>query len=239
MMGPDHERADMTTPSSGALPAERATTDLPLTAAMAASITAHGGASWRAAQLIGGALLAGGLVLGLFNLVAVPLGLAVRATFFLIGCLPCAALAAGILLVGRRYRRDAARDVAAGACVVEIGPVHVARTRTAAGILTRTHVHALFQPYPGIVTVVNGDVPAGVYPRAGVAYSRYGHYVFELADAYGHTLYRAPGLSASPRVLPFPLPAPGVTLGGYVSAPSTGPTPGFSAGRQPETERSC
>jgi hypothetical protein len=161
---------------------------------MRACLLGHGEASWRAARLIGAALLTGGLLVGLFNLLIVMGSPDIRVFLFLIGFIPLAAIGGAVLLVGRRYRRDAARDVAAGSYVTEVGPVHVARTLTAAGILTRGHVHALFQPYPGIVTIVNGDVPAGVYPNATVAYSRYGHYVFTLADVAGRTLYRAPGL---------------------------------------------
>jgi hypothetical protein len=164
---------------------------------MRACLLDHGEANWRAARLIGGALLVGGLLLGLFNVLVVLGSPSERAFLFLLGFIPLAAVGGAVLLVGRRYRRDATRDAAAGSYVTEVGPVHVARTLTAAGILTRGHVHALFQPYPGIVTIVNGDVPAGVYPNATVAYSRYGHYVFTLADAYGRTLYRAPGLPAA------------------------------------------
>ena len=204
-MSAEHERPEMPGPSGrasmraggpNAAGAETAAgSPMPLTDAMAATLTAHGEASWRAARLIGGSLLAGGVLLGLFNVITVLATPTTRAVLFLFGFAPCAAIAAVVLLTGRHYRRDALRDTAAATYLTEVGPVHVARTRTAAGILTRGHTHALFQPYPGIVTIVNGSVPSGVYPNATVAYSRHGHFVFTLTDGSGRALYRAPGLS--------------------------------------------
>ncbi len=205
MLGMQRERAEIPG-SSSQVPEARgaAAAEHPLSPEMAASLTSHGAASWRAARLIGGALLAGGLLLGLFNVLAVVTAPPVRAVLFLIGFVPCAVIGLAVLLRGRRYQREAARDVAAGAYITEVGPVHVARTRTAAGILTRGHVHALFQPYPGIVTIVNGSVPAGVYPDATVAYSRHGHFVFTLTDARGRVLYHAPSPGLSPDQRPGP-----------------------------------
>lgn len=203
-MSAEHERVEMPdtfggTPlgNDGAGAETVAGSPRPLTDAMTASLAAHGEASWRASRLIGMSLLAGGVLLGLVNIVTVLATPPTRAVLFLFGFIPCAAIAAIVLLTGRRYRRDALRDTAAGTYLTEVGPVHVARTRTAAGILTRGHTHALFQPYPGIVTIVNGSVPAGVYPNVSVTYSRYGHFVFSLTDSSGRALYRAPGLSVA------------------------------------------
>jgi hypothetical protein len=200
-MSAERERAEIQDVSGRApLPAGGAAeatagSPLPLTPAMAASLTAHGEASWRAAQVISGSLLAGGVLVGLLNVVTVLGTPPTRVILFLFGFVPCAAIALIVLLTGLRYRRDALRDAAAGTYLTEVGPIHVARTRTAAGILTRGHSHALFKPYPGIVTIVNGSVPSGVYPNATVAYSHHGHFVFTLLDASGRALYRAPGLS--------------------------------------------
>jgi hypothetical protein len=201
-MSAEHERAEMPgtferapLDNDGAGAETVVGSSRPLTDTMTASLIAHGEASWRAARFIGMSLLAGGVLLGLFNVATVLATPPARAVLFLFGFAPCAAIAAIVLLTGRRYRRDALRDTAAGIYLTEVGPVHVARTRTASGILTRGHTHALFQPYPGIVTIVNGSVPAGVYPNATVAYSRHGHFVFSLTDSSGRALYRVPGLS--------------------------------------------